>query len=467
VLERMKNAVKQLPEPIPQLARRAYMTLTPFIRARLLSDPAANIPRLYIAAPHDFDAAVPPADGAFMRFIGMPADGAGQDWDGMLDYLKANQSDSDIAIIGDSDLAADLERRISASKAARSCLRLSGFNAMFTLRQRRDIRTVVLLCNEPEHVKFLRGLVHAAAYDGELIIPATRDGLWPSLKFEDPRPIVQCAYPCAGTNRFTPSFLKLMEHVDWENFWFSPFMRNVHALGAMEATALKRPPSLDEADEAIFWRTRALDYNQMMTIHEWVGLSKIKDLDCRVVVLMRDPRDIINSYFWHTKNETDLSPEEHLLQIIEGYCRFHHGEAAYAFQWPDAGKLVDCYVTAKNASNMHIIRFEDLHVDAPAALKKLMQGLALERTPFFDFTDQVYEDAAYLGTFEYQTGGQRKRGEDHKGRPGGEHSGISARKGIVGDWRSSFTPRAVRRFKELTGNGLYELGYETNRDWDV
>lgn len=96
-----------------------------------------------------------------------------------------------------------------------------------------------------------------------------------------------------------------------------------------------------------------------------------------------------------------------------------------------------------------------------------MQSLGVAPSPFAELNDQAYADAAYLGSFEYQTGGRRKRGEDHTERPGGEHSGISARKGIVGDWRSSFTPRTVARFKELTGDALYQLGYETDRNWGV
>ena len=93
--------------------------------------------------------------------------------------------------------------------------------------------------------------------------------------------------------------------------------------------------------------------------------------------------------------------------------------------------------------------------------------LGLGANPLMPISAETYSRAAYLGSFEYQTGGRRRRGEDHAGRPGGEHSGISTRKGVVGDWRSSFTPRAVERFKELTGNALVTLGYERDSHWQL
>lgn len=39
------------------------------------------------------------------------------------------------------------------------------------------------------------------------------------------------------------------------------------------------------------------------------------------------------------------------------------------------------------------------------------------------------------------------------------------RKGIVGDWKNHFTPKDVHQFKELTGDLLIRLGYETEGDW--
>lgn len=41
----------------------------------------------------------------------------------------------------------------------------------------------------------------------------------------------------------------------------------------------------------------------------------------------------------------------------------------------------------------------------------------------------------------------------------------TARKGIVGDWRNHFTDKHVRRFKEVCGKFLVDLGYEKDLSW--
>lgn len=458
-----KRIVDRLPHPLPGVARAVYRAMRdPQIREAALQAGEQTLPLLDAVAATG-GATLRPPPGR-LKLIAAASSSAREQLDKISAALVAYDA---IALIGDHPLAATLASRMASAEPAAKILHLAGFNDIFALRDRPDIKAVAVLCHSATRATYLRALVHAAEFKGDVLVPARQDVEWPSLAFENPRPIVQCAYPCAGTNRFSPSFQKLLDNIGWQNVWFSPFMRNVHMLQQSKTASGYAPPSIQDADEAIYWRARTLDQVNCLTIHEWVSLRRLKSLECSFVVLMRDPRDIINSYFWHTRKETNLSDEAHLLRIIEGYTRFHFGEPAYHFHWPDAGLLVDSYLTALDSPNMYIIRFEDLHADGPGALKTLMVRLGLDPSPFFAFDDKAYEDAAYLGSFEYQTGGTRKRGEDHKGRPGGEHSGVSARKGIVGDWRSSFTPAAVGRFKALTGDALVRLGYEKSADWQL
>jgi hypothetical protein len=58
--------------------------------------------------------------------------------------------------------------------------------------------------------------------------------------------------------------------------------------------------------------------------------------------------------------------------------------------------------------------------------------------------------------FERVSGG-RKRGE--------EDSSSLFRKGVAGDWRSVFTERDKRVFKEAAGELLIKLGYEDDDQW--
>lgn len=455
----LKQAIDRLPQPIPELARTLYRRVNgPREIGRQLSQP---IPLF------DFDHArlrevLSERRGA-IHFIAAPDDADAQ-YAILGDALAGRGV---VALAGDLPQVTEWSARLNARGVTREVLPLQAFNDLFRLRERNDVDSVLLLCSDALIPKWLRALAHTVRFTGEVVVPATNDAVWPTLAFEKPRPIMQCAYPCAGTNRFTPVFLNLLDRLKWENSWFSPFMRNVHVIQAAQTADGYRVPGIVEADESIFWRARSLDHTQCLTIHEWVSLRRMVSLDCSIVALMRDPRDIINSYFWHTRNETTDSAETHLLRIIEGYTRFHFGEPAYAFNWPRADLLVDSYLVAQQSPNMHIIRFEDMHSDALSAMRRLMMGLGLDPHPLTTLDNRAYNDAIHLGSFEYQTGGRRRRGEDHKDRPGGEHSGISARKGSVGDWRSSFTPAAVRRFKELTGDALIRLGYEADAGWDL
>jgi hypothetical protein len=85
--------------------------------------------------------------------------------------------------------------------------------------------------------------------------------------------------------------------------------------------------------------------------------------------------------------------------------------------------------------------------------------------PLVEMTDDVIEQALMLGTFEHQTGGQRKRGEEHTQGAIVEGRLSACRKGIVGDWKNHFTPAVVNKFKSLTGDGLIQLGYERDMNW--
>ena len=463
VVNLLRGFAARLPAPIASAGRRLWRYLHGSAPAApdALKDPAVGIAVLGAA----LDRTLSQGGLRFVRIGAKPTPSSLTE--AFCAELQDRKGGGPVAIVGDHPWAATLAESLRAALPHATFLVLDKPLAIYDLRKQPAIESVILLCTEGEMLKQLRLLVHVVPFRGEVLVPAN---LWGAVSFsqlENPRPILVCAYPCAGTNRFTPTFLHLLEHLKWQIFWFSPFMRNTHVLLSSRTETGYQVPALEDADEAIYWRARTLDYLTCMTVHEWLSLRRCVDLDCSIVVLMRDPRDIINSYFWHTRPESELSDEAHLLQIIDGYTRFHFGEAAYAFHWPNAARLVESFVVAMRSQNMHVIRFEDLHTNHEAALAHLMSRLGLGANPLMPISAETYSRAAYLGSFEYQTGGRRRRGEDHAGRPGGEHSGISTRKGVVGDWRSSFTPRAVERFKELTGNALVTLGYERDSHWQL
>ena len=58
-------------------------------------------------------------------------------------------------------------------------------------------------------------------------------------------------------------------------------------------------------------------------------------------------------------------------------------------------------------------------------------------------------------SFERQAGRQ----------PGEENKRSFLRKGVVGDWRSHFSPEAREAFNRYAGDELILLGYERDRAW--
>lgn len=374
-------------------------------------------------------------------------------------------SDS-VALVGNHAIIPVVAHLLSAELGPSRVEACCNFNDMFKLRGRRDIQTVIMLCDGDAFVSYLRGVVFGIPFKGRIVLPSSENAVREEIHFEDPTPIVVCAFPCAGTGRFIPSFQHLLELCGWSLMLCAPFIRNLHVVSSSKERGADQP-SIAEATDAVYWHGRALDHHICMVTHEWLLVERLGSLNCNVVVLMRDPRDIVNSFYWRTVGKSEVGGEEHLLRIIKGYVRFNDAERAYAGRWPDAGIIVRTYVDALDAHNTHIVRFEEMDDVDGRHLRRLMASLGIDGNPLFELDDACYRHAAHLGSFEYQTNGLRKRGEDHQGGLGGEASGLALRKGISGDWRSSFTPAAVDLFKAYAGDGLIRLGYETDHDWGI
>ncbi len=347
--------------------------------------------------------------------------------------------------------------------------RVSNLSVSNPLEEIKKSDAVVLLAGKSTGLEYLKVLIYLYGYQGDVLIPGTEEGFYPSLTFESPEPIITCVFPCAGMMRFFPCMVEILRRLGRDNHHYSPLVRNFKHISRGKTESGYAPPDAEIENQCFYYHFKSHDYFQCTSIHEWIDLRRFMDLDCNIVVLMRDPRDIINSYFWHLRgddvNYTQADEKELILRLIKGDTRFFWTDEPYAINWPNAKNLVDTYLAAQEASNMHVIRFEDLHSDEVSAYRNLLKSLKLYPHPFADFSDETLKKIAYLGSFEHQTGGRRKRGEDNKSRLA--NTGSSCRKGVVGDWRSSFTLEAVELFKELAGDGLVKLGYEKDNNWGL
>ena len=96
------------------------------------------------------------------------------------------------------------------------------------------------------------------------------------------------------------------------------------------------------------------------------------------------------------------------------------------------------------------VRYEDLRRDTAGELHRVVRELTGKRlSP---------EEAAVIAeefSFERQTG--RRAGEENKES--------FLRKGVVGDWRTYFSPEARVTFDRYAGDELILLGYERDGAW--
>jgi hypothetical protein len=219
----------------------------------------------------------------------------------------------------------------------------------------------------------------------------------------------------------------------------------------------------------------------------------------RAIHLIRDPRDIIISgYFSHLYSHPRNSPwfreQYHRLKKLDDLEKGLLAEIDF-----DA-----CYIEAIGAwnyanPNIHEMRFEKL-IENPLnefsvafeflglldgnvpsgrmgfVMKVIQLSRAILASTRFGFVmdllnrcrdssilsqqqrlpQAVLPTILWLHSFERKSHG-RKRGQ--------EDVNSHYRKGIAGDWRTYFTPKVCKLFKERYGNLLVKLNYEKDLDW--
>lgn len=181
-----------------------------------------------------------------------------------------------------------------------------------------------------------------------------------------------------------------------------------------------------------------------------------------VVIVWRDGRDIIVSWYYHSliqhqsgRNKSHVNAcrerlkfrnyenlQENLPAFIE-YC-FTQQQESLRFSWIDFARMW-C-----NRPGVVHVRYEDLRQNTVSELQRIVSELTGKQLELKQATKIVDEFS-----FTKQSG--RK--------PGQEQKNSFLRKGIVGDWRNHFSQKAREVFDQFAGNELILLGYESDRKW--
>ncbi|MDX2224000.1 MAG: sulfotransferase domain-containing protein [Rhodospirillaceae bacterium] len=200
----------------------------------------------------------------------------------------------------------------------------------------------------------------------------------------------------------------------------------------------------------------------------------------RVIQLVRDPRDMVVSAYFFFKRQAenahaastdraikatlaaaDFAPDRKdaafAALIAEGYRQLSPG--GYTRLEPPR-PVLESVIRWQTHPRVFTLRYERQHRDPHAQYRALAAWLAPARA----VADAVIELAVTSGTFAHQSGGSVAEGQ-HDEAPRAASPTGHLRKGIVGDWRTHFSPAVRRAFHDQVGDLLLAAGFESDPDW--
>jgi hypothetical protein len=174
------------------------------------------------------------------------------------------------------------------------------------------------------------------------------------------------------------------------------------------------------------------------------------------VVLWRDPRDIIVSWYHHClfySERTNAEETRHALAFADledirgNLPRFidymFTEQGSPRFNWSQF------FDTWERRTDVVATSYEGLRQDPIGALASVLDVLDVP------YRRDEMREVVDRHSFERQAG--RSSGEERRG--------AFLRKGIVGDWRNAFTRESATAFAGHTGDRIVRAGYEPDMAW--
>ena len=178
-----------------------------------------------------------------------------------------------------------------------------------------------------------------------------------------------------------------------------------------------------------------------------------------VFVILRDGRDVMVSFYYHSFFENDRY-NARLVAETRRRLKFENYEdigtnlpvfIEYAFtrnrrprfNWAD-------FVNSWKGRDQVAVKYEDMLKDTTEALRKALQ----EKTGREPDSERLVEISEKY-SFRRLT----------KRKPGEEKIDSFLRKGVAGDWKNHFNKEAREVFDHYAGQELIGLGYEADRTW--
>jgi Sulfotransferase domain len=165
----------------------------------------------------------------------------------------------------------------------------------------------------------------------------------------------------------------------------------------------------------------------------------------RAVLLVRDPRDVVLSYYrWLSLHGYSHDLETFLPAFLDGRLTFHGAWSDNTRYWLDSA-------SHRGGRRLCVVRFEDLRADSFETIRRILLFMDVE------VSDDAIHRAVSGNTIERSREKEERAGpQDVKRYPSG---GRFVGKGSVGTWQSKLTDDQVRQVEDRASDLLDRLGY--------
>ena len=159
----------------------------------------------------------------------------------------------------------------------------------------------------------------------------------------------------------------------------------------------------------------------------------------RVVYVLRDPRDVMVSY-WHYQRFLRPGHVESLAEFLQRPAYFPCAWDAHVRGW----------LLPRRHPNLLVLRYEDMHADTAGVLRQVL-----------DFAGLSVEPAAIAAAVD-QSRFSRMRAAEERFGVGDKAAGTDerfVRKGRVGSWQEEMGPAELRLLEDRFGEVMRQVGY--------
>jgi hypothetical protein len=172
------------------------------------------------------------------------------------------------------------------------------------------------------------------------------------------------------------------------------------------------------------------------------NLRLLKENRLKVIVSMRDPRDVTISGYWYFKRSRfhplfaemqEMSLGDYISFMLDS-GNLNRAILSWMRAWLEVG----------NKEWIHLIRYEDLLQDTGGELARALE--------FLEFPTGIREIERLVEKNRFERIAGRKRGQE-------DVTGF-LRKGVAGEWNVIFSPEQKKQFAEIGEDVIQRLKYE-------